>query len=86
MTCGGCSGAINRVLKKAQDSGEGVTFYDVSLENQSVEVRGPIDFELLTAKIEKTGKKVRFRLFLYKISSVTDFRQFVLNRFLRRRK
>ncbi|EJD02311.1 uncharacterized protein FOMMEDRAFT_71350, partial [Fomitiporia mediterranea MF3/22] len=59
MNCGGCSGAITRVLTRAQETGAGVTSFDVSLENQSVEVRGPIDFALLTEKIEKTGKKVR---------------------------
>lgn len=58
MTCGGCSGAITRVLTKAKDTGAGVNSFNVSLENQSVEVRGPIAFDDLTSKIEKTGKKV----------------------------
>ncbi|OCB86733.1 hypothetical protein A7U60_g6192 [Sanghuangporus baumii] len=58
MTCGGCSGAVTRVLTKAKESGAGVDSFVVSLENQSVEVRGPIDFDDLTARIEKTGKKI----------------------------
>ena len=58
MPCGGCSGAVTRVLTKAKESGAGVNSFTVSLEDQSVEVRGPIDFDELTAKIEKTGKKV----------------------------
>ncbi|KAL5489910.1 ATX1 [Sanghuangporus weigelae] len=58
MTCGGCSGAVTRVLTKAKESGAGVNDFTVSLENQSVEVRGPIDFDNLTARIEKTGKKI----------------------------
>ena len=59
MTCGGCSGAVERVLKRAKESGAGVNDYDVSLENQSVNVFGTIGFADLTARIEKTGKKVR---------------------------
>ncbi|KAL5529615.1 hypothetical protein ACEPAG_5600 [Sanghuangporus baumii] len=58
MTCGGCSGAVTRVLTKAKESGAGVNSFTVSLENQSVEVHGPIDFDNLTARIEKTGKKI----------------------------
>ncbi|KAL5511248.1 ATX1 [Sanghuangporus vaninii] len=58
MTCNGCSGAVTRVLNKAKDSGAGVNSFTVSLENQTVEVHGPIDFENLTARIEKTGKKI----------------------------
>ena len=59
MTCGGCSGAVTRVLQRAQDKGEGVESFTVSLEDQSVEVHGPIEFDDLTNRIAKTGKKVR---------------------------
>ncbi|KAF9780416.1 copper chaperone taha, partial [Thelephora terrestris] len=55
MTCGGCSGAVERVLKKA----EGVTFYEVSLEKQEVIVKATVPYETVLEKISKTGKEVR---------------------------
>ncbi|GAA6022437.1 hypothetical protein JCM11491_005507 [Sporobolomyces phaffii] len=56
MTCGGCSGAIDRVLKKT----EGINSYDVSLETQEVIVRTrAVSYEDVLAKIKKTGKEVR---------------------------
>ncbi|KAI0341559.1 copper chaperone taha [Trametopsis cervina] len=55
MTCSGCTGAVERVLKKA----EGVSSYDVSLERQEVLVTGSIPYDTLLEKIKKTGKEVR---------------------------
>jgi copper chaperone len=56
MSCGGCSGAVDRVLKKL----DGVKSYEVSLESQTATV---IAYESLTyykvlQTIKKTGKKV----------------------------
>ncbi|KAG2078280.1 copper chaperone taha [Suillus decipiens] len=56
MTCGGCSGAITRVLSKAQQE---VSSFDVSLDTQLVNVKGIIEQEALVEKIRKTGKQVR---------------------------
>ncbi|EQK98214.1 hypothetical protein G6O67_005792 [Ophiocordyceps sinensis] len=53
MTCGGCSGAIDRVLKKLQPES-----YEVSLENQTVKVVTTLPYETVLEKIVKTGKKV----------------------------
>ena len=74
MTCGGCSGAVTRALKKAQDNGPGsehhtllsltithcqpVSSYDVSLEKQEVLVTGTIPYDDVFAVIKKTGKEV----------------------------
>lgn len=74
MTCGGCSGAVTRALKKAQDNGPGseyhtlfsltmthfqpVSSYDVSLEKQEVLVIGSIPYDDVLAVIKKTGKEV----------------------------
>ena len=72
MTCGGCSGAIERVLKKTEGVCHmccslavvlinhiiGVATYDVSLEKQEVLVKGTIDYDTLLEKIKKTGKEV----------------------------
>ncbi|TFK98930.1 copper chaperone taha [Pterulicium gracile] len=55
MTCSGCSGAVNRVLSKA----DGVSSYDVKLETQEVFVTGTIPYDELLEKIKKTGKEVR---------------------------
>jgi copper chaperone len=54
MSCGGCSGAIDRVLKKL----DGVESYEVSLENQSAKVVTELPYEVVLEKIAKTGKKI----------------------------
>ncbi|KAI0154445.1 iron copper transporter [Xylariaceae sp. FL1272] len=56
MSCGGCSGAINRVLGKL----EGVESYDVSLDKQeAVVVASPsLSYDTVLRTIKKTGKKV----------------------------
>jgi len=57
MTCGGCSGAITRVLEKAK--ADGVSSYTVDLDKQEVIVKGTILYEDVLARIKKTGKEVR---------------------------
>ncbi|KAF8710375.1 Heavy-metal-associated domain, partial [Rhizoctonia solani] len=59
MTCGGCSGAIERVLKKAKESNEGVSSYEVSLDKQEVLVTGTLSYDGVLSKIKKTGKEVK---------------------------
>ncbi|MCJ1380584.1 Cytosolic copper metallochaperone [Xylographa soralifera] len=56
MTCGGCSGAVERVLKKL----EGVKSYNVSLESQTADITAEpsLQYETVLEKIKKTGKKV----------------------------
>ncbi|KAJ5129222.1 Heavy metal-associated domain HMA [Penicillium bovifimosum] len=56
MTCGGCSGAVERVLKKLQ----GVKSFDVSLETQTATVTTESDlpYDTVLATIKKTGKTV----------------------------
>lgn len=57
MHCGGCSGAVERVLKKI----DGVKSYKVSLEEQTAEVitEESVDYQIVLEKITKTGKKVK---------------------------
>ncbi|CEH17156.1 copper chaperone taha [Ceraceosorus bombacis] len=55
MSCGGCSGAVTRVLSKL----EGVSSFDVSLETQTVVVKGTAPYDTVLEKIKKTGKEVR---------------------------
>ncbi|KAH8175471.1 heavy-metal-associated domain-containing protein [Sarocladium implicatum] len=54
MTCGGCSGAVDRVLKKL----DGVESYEVSLEDQKAKVVTGLPYETVLEKIAKTGKKI----------------------------
>lgn len=56
MSCGGCSGAIERVLKRLG----GVEKYDVSLDNQTVDVEttDAVDFDTVYQTIAKTGKTI----------------------------
>ncbi|KAH6604896.1 antioxidant and metal homeostasis factor [Trichoderma cornu-damae] len=54
MTCGGCSGAIDRVLKKL----DGVESYDVDLKNQHATVVTALPYEVVLGKLAKTGKKI----------------------------
>ncbi|KAG6029547.1 hypothetical protein E4U19_000911 [Claviceps sp. Clav32 group G5] len=54
MTCGGCSGAIERVLSRM----DGIESYDVSLDTQTARVVTGLPYEDVLVKIAKTGKKV----------------------------
>ncbi|KAJ5160623.1 Metal homeostasis factor ATX1 [Penicillium canariense] len=56
MSCGGCSGAIERVLKKL----EGVKSFDVSLESQTANIiaEPTVSYDTVLAVIKKTGKTV----------------------------
>ncbi|KAJ5549760.1 hypothetical protein N7535_002298 [Penicillium sp. DV-2018c] len=56
MTCGGCSGAVTRVLNKLQ----GVKSFDVSLETQTATVttESDLSYDTVLATIKKTGKTV----------------------------
>ncbi|GAA5988446.1 hypothetical protein JCM11641_005345 [Rhodosporidiobolus odoratus] len=55
MTCSGCSGAVERVLKKT----EGVSSYSISLPDQTVLVTTSVPYDDILAKIKKTGKEVK---------------------------
>jgi len=55
MNCSGCSGAVDRVLKKV----EGVSYYDISLAKQEVVVKGTVPYDTVYEKIKKTGKEVK---------------------------
>ncbi|KAJ6036052.1 Metal homeostasis factor ATX1 [Penicillium herquei] len=56
MSCGGCSGAVERILKKL----EGVKSYDVSLESQTATIatEPSLSYDTVLAAIKKTGKTV----------------------------
>ncbi|KAI9716042.1 MAG: Cytosolic copper metallochaperone [Chrysothrix sp. TS-e1954] len=56
MTCSGCSGAIERVLKRL----DGVKSFQVSLPEQSAEISAAeeLGYETVLEKIKKTGKTV----------------------------
>jgi len=56
MSCGGCSGAVNRVLGKL----EGVKSYEVSLDTQTATVvaEPSLEYDTVLKTIAKTGKKV----------------------------
>ncbi|KAL9247875.1 hypothetical protein vseg_021257 [Gypsophila vaccaria] len=53
MSCGGCSGAVKRVLDKM----EGVESYDINMEEQKVTVKGNVQPETVLQTVSKTGKK-----------------------------
>lgn len=55
MTCSGCSGAVERVLKRL----DGVTSVRCDLKSQTVEVEASVDRELVRQTIAKTGKQVQ---------------------------
>jgi len=54
MTCGGCSGAVNRALSKA----ENIETYNVDLDTQEVVVKGSASYDYVYEKIKKTGKEI----------------------------
>ncbi|KAG8527900.1 uncharacterized protein KY384_006816 [Bacidia gigantensis] len=56
MSCGGCSGAVERVLKKT----EGLADYKVDLATQTADVyTDDVSYETVLEKIKKTGKEVK---------------------------
>ncbi|EGV61696.1 antioxidant and copper/iron homeostasis protein [Yamadazyma tenuis ATCC 10573] len=57
MSCSGCSGAVERVLKRL----DGVDKFDVSLEAQTVDVetKDSVDFDTVYQTIAKTGKSIK---------------------------
>ncbi|GAQ41309.1 HMA, heavy metal-associated [Aspergillus niger] len=71
MSCGGCSGAVERVLKKLEasalnrfadflSSSAGVKSFDVNLESQTANVvtEPSVPYDTVLATIKKTGKTV----------------------------
>jgi len=56
MNCGGCSGAVTRVLKKL----DGVKSYDVSIDTQTATVHAEpyLGYGTVLETIKKTGKAV----------------------------
>ncbi|KAJ5689760.1 heavy metal ion transporter [Penicillium macrosclerotiorum] len=56
MSCGGCSGAVERVLKRLN----GVKTYDVNLETQMaiVQTEPTVEYDTVLDAIKKTGKTV----------------------------
>lgn len=56
MTCSGCSSAIDRVLKRMKPE---VSRYDISLENQTVDVETDLPIDAVLIKIQKTGKEIK---------------------------
>jgi len=58
MTCSGCSGAIDRVLKKLKENGD-VSSYSVDLEKQEAIAKGRITLDDLRLKLAKTGKEIK---------------------------
>ncbi|KAL6634235.1 hypothetical protein ACP70R_026906 [Stipagrostis hirtigluma subsp. patula] len=56
MSCGGCSGAVKRVLSKM----EGVESFDIDMKEQKVTVKGNVKPEDVFETVSKTGKKTSF--------------------------
>lgn len=55
MTCSGCSGAIDRVLKRI----DGLSSYQVDLSQQTADVyTDSVPYETVLEKIKKTGKTI----------------------------
>jgi len=55
MACSGCSGAVERILKKM----EGVESFKVDLETKEVVVIGNVKPEDVVEKVSKTGKETK---------------------------
>ncbi|CAJ2669051.1 unnamed protein product [Trifolium pratense] len=54
MSCTGCSGAVNRVLEKMEES------FDIDLKEQKVTVKGNVKPQEVFETVSKTGKKTEF--------------------------
>ncbi|KAL0470328.1 hypothetical protein QR685DRAFT_523368 [Neurospora intermedia] len=62
MTCGGCSGAVDRVLKRLKENESNIVSYTVLLDEKSANVtvddESPALYEKILRTIKKTGKGV----------------------------
>ncbi|KDQ18123.1 hypothetical protein BOTBODRAFT_29452 [Botryobasidium botryosum FD-172 SS1] len=58
MTCGGCSGAVTRVLSSEKAKQDGVESFNVDLPTKMVYVEGTISYDDCYEKIKKTGKQI----------------------------
>nr|GEV68831.1 heavy metal-associated domain, HMA [Tanacetum cinerariifolium] len=56
MSCGGCVGAVKRVLTNM----EGVETFDIDLEQKKVTVKGNVEPDAVFQTVSKTGKKTEF--------------------------
>ncbi|XP_071949613.1 copper transport protein ATOX1-like [Antedon mediterranea] len=56
MTCGGCSGAVERVLKKK----EGIDNFEVDLEKKKVFVETSMTSDEVLEVLKKTGKATTY--------------------------
>ncbi|KAI8802739.1 hypothetical protein BJ742DRAFT_777918 [Cladochytrium replicatum] len=56
MSCTGCSGAVDRILKK----NEGVDSYEIKLDEKLVIVNTALSEEQVTAAITESGKETTF--------------------------
>ncbi|XP_033124399.1 copper transport protein ATOX1-like [Anneissia japonica] len=56
MTCGGCSGAVERVLNKK----EGIAKFEVDLEKKKVFVETDLSSDEVLEVIKKTGKATTY--------------------------
>ncbi|XP_076891006.1 uncharacterized protein LOC143542258 [Bidens hawaiensis] len=56
MSCGGCAGAVKRVLTNM----EGVETFDIDLEQKKVTVKGNVEPDAVLQTVSKTGKKTEF--------------------------
>ncbi|XP_055908121.1 copper transport protein ATOX1 [Eupeodes corollae] len=57
MTCTGCSGAVERVLKKLGDKVEDMT---IDLEGKTVQIKSSLSSDELLAVLKKTGKETTY--------------------------
>jgi len=58
MTCGACSGALQRILER--QIGKGVHKFEIDLASKTVTVETDLDQETITGILEKSGKEVTF--------------------------
>ncbi|XP_054754829.1 copper transport protein ATOX1-like [Lytechinus pictus] len=56
MTCGGCEGAVKRVLGRL----EGVDNFEINLEQKKVYVSTSLSSDVVLEALKKTGKAITF--------------------------
>ncbi|KAI8323578.1 MFS general substrate transporter [Martensiomyces pterosporus] len=78
MSCSGCSGAVERALKRLEKERDADISTDISLETQRVKVTTDLPRETILETIKKTGKAVPKRDSIIDFSALKNYRFVVL--------
>eukprot|EP00037_Helgoeca_nana_P014935 m.140213 g.140213 ORF g.140213 m.140213 type:complete len:82 (+) comp22786_c0_seq1:122-367(+) len=61
MTCGGCSGAVTKVLNRKKEKGEDIKNFTIDMEEQTVSVETDMAADDMLTIVKKAGKETSLK-------------------------